>query len=249
MTAKYFVILGTGIIAGILNTMAGGGSMLSVPVLIFMGLPPAVANGTNRIALMVEGIIAVTTFRSKGYFDLRLSLLLGLPALTGSILGAGLAINTPDRIFNKIIAAVMLVVMVLIMWQPQKRIHAASKTLDKKRMIAAIISFFFIGVYGGFIQLGIGFIMIAALSLIFGMSLVKINSIKMFVGLIYMISSFLVFVVSGKVDWGTGLVLAVGNGAGAWLGSNFTVAGGEKWVKIMLFVAVAFMSGRLLRLF
>lgn len=250
MSSEYVIlILITGVVSGFLNTVAGGGSLMSMPVLIFLGLPSAVANGTNRIALMVQNIVAITNFRRKGFFDWSLSLMLGIPAVLGSVVGANLAISLPDRIFNKILAVIMLLVLGLILWQPQKKLSRDEKDLSLKRKIIASTVFFFVGAYGGFIQAGVGFIIIASLSVISGMSLVKINSIKVFVVAIYMLFSLAVFIINGQVNWILGLTLAVGNGIGGWLGSNFAVAKGDKWIRLILFITVILMAAKLLGLF
>lgn len=236
-----------GIASGFVNTVGGGGSLISLPVLIFMGLPSAMANGTNRVALMVQSIVAIGYFRQKGYFYPKLSLILGIPAVLGSILGAKFAISLSDEMFNKILAAVMLTVLVLIIWRPEQKFlkAAGEESLTRARLMVAVLVFFGVGFYGGFIQAGVGFIIIAALTLITGMSLVKINSLKVFVTLIYMLASLLVFVASGKVDWVLGLALAVGNAVGAYLGSIFTVSKGDKWIRIFLVVTVLILSGKL----
>jgi len=243
------LILITGVIAGFLNTVAGGGSLISMPVLIFLGLPSPVANGTNRVALMVQNIVAVSNFKRKGFFNLKLSFMLAIPAIFGSIIGANFAVNLSDDIFNRILAIIMIVILFLILFQPQKKITKLDEKLSTKRIIIALIAFFFVGFYGGFIQGGVGFIIILSLSLITGMSLVKINSIKVMVIAMYMLSSLLVFIFNGKVDWILGLVLAIGNGFGAWLGSNFAVKKGDKWIKIVLTVVMVVMSLKLLGVF
>lgn len=243
------LVLATGVAAGFLNTVAGGGSLISMPVLIFLGLPSAVANGTNRIALMVQNIVAVTNFRRKGFFDLKLGLMLAIPAVLGAVVGSNLAVNLPDKIFNNILAVVMIMVLFLILFQPHKKLKTVDESITGSRKFMAIIAFFFVGLYGGFIQAGVGFIIIASLTLITGMSLVKINSLKVFIVMIYMVSSLLVFIFNGKVNWILGLVLAVGNGLGAWLGSNFAVAKGDKWIKGVLTVAILLMASKLLGFF
>ncbi|MDO7786921.1 sulfite exporter TauE/SafE family protein [Desulforamulus aquiferis] len=244
------IILVAGIVAGFVNTVGGGGSLISLPVLIFMGLPSAVANGTNRIALMVQSLVAIGYFRQKGFFYPKLSIYLGIPAVLGSIVGAKFAISLTDDMFNKILAVVMLVVMVLIIWRPEKKFikteQEDAEVLSKSRMLIACLVFFGVGFYGGFIQAGVGFIIIAALTLITGMSLVKINSLKVFVTAIYILASLLVFVFSGKVDWVLGIALAVGNAIGAYYGSMFTVSKGDKWIRVFLVVTVIIMSGKLL---
>ncbi|TYO95980.1 sulfite exporter TauE/SafE family protein [Desulfallas thermosapovorans] len=244
------IVLIAGIVSGFVNVVGGGGSLISLPVLIFLGLPSAVANGTNRVALMVQSLVAIGYFKNKGYFYPKLSVLLGIPALAGSIVGAKFAISLSDQMFNRVLAIVMLVVLVLIILRPEKMFlsQAKGEDLSKARLFIAALVFFGVGFYGGFIQAGIGFIIIAALALITGLSLVKINSLKVAVTLIYMSSSLLVFIISGKVDWILGFILAAGNALGAYLGGIFTVSGGDKWIRIFLVVTVSLMAAKLLGL-
>lgn len=243
---KILIILVAGTAAGFINTLAGGGSLLTLPALIFAGLPSAVANGTNRIAIMIQNIIAISNFKNKGYSNFRLGLMLAIPAIIGSLIGARLAISLPDNIFNNILAIAMLVMLVLILWNPTRKFSKIEENLSRNRKIGAVITFFFVGIYGGFIQAGVGLIIITALTLITGLSLVKINSIKVFVVGVYMVSSLLVFIFSGNVDWLYGLILAVGNGFGAYLGSTFAVEKGDKWIRVVLVIAVVIMAVNLL---
>lgn len=243
---KTALILVTGTAAGFLNTVGGGGSLLSMPMLIFLGLPSAVANGTNRIALMIQNIVAVANFKHKGYFDLKLSIMLGVPALIGSILGSRVAISLPDHIFNRVLAVVMVIILMIIVKKPHKKLVSDEEVFHPNRKIPAIIAFFFIGLYGGFIQAGVGFMIIVALTLLTGMSLVRINSLKVFIVGFYMLASLLVFIISGNVNWIFGLTLAVGNAFGAWLGSNFAVSKGDKWIQYILIIVVSVMAIKLL---
>lgn len=239
-------ILAIGVVAGFLNTVAGGGSLITLPILIFLGLPTAVANGTNRVALVVQNTVAVWNFRRKGFFDWKMGLLFGIPAMIGSILGAQLAIKTPDETFNKILAVIMLLVLWLTIKPPKKKTNSESDTqLSRNQKILGVIGFTLIGLYGGFVQAGVGFIIMAFTNTLIGMSLVKINSIKVLVVGLYMITSLVTFIIHGNVQWTYGLVLAVGNGFGAWLGSSFAVSKGEKWIKFFLVVTVLIMSIKL----
>jgi len=246
---QMLLIFAAGLVAGFVNIVGGGGSLVSLPALIFLGLPSAVANGTNRIALMVQSLVAIGYFRQKGFFYPKLSAMLAAPAILGSIVGAKFAIALTDETFNKILAVVMLVVLVLIIWRPEKKfISAEQENYSPSRLAVAALVFFGVGFYGGFIQAGVGFIIIAALALITGMTLVKINSLKVLITAIYMLSSLLVFVLSGKVEWLPGVVLAGGNALGAYLGSVFTVHKGDKWIRVFLVVTVVVMAIKLLNL-
>jgi len=245
------LILLIGIVAGFMNTIGGGGSLLTLPMLIFLGLPAIVANGTNRIALIVQGIVGVANFRRKGIFYPKLSIILSIPAILGSLLGARYAISISDELFQKILAVVMIVILVIIITRPEKKFLKAieGENLSTSRLIVSMLVFFGVGVYGGFIQAGVGFIIIVSLTLITGMSLVKINSIKLFIVLIYILSSFPVFLMNSRVNWVLGFTLAVGNSIGAFIGSNFAVSKGDKWIRVFLIVAILLMSANLLGIF
>lgn len=242
---SFITILAVGIGAGFINVMAGGGSLLTLPMLIFFGLPSAVANGTNRIALMAQNIVAIASYRKGGYFDWKFSMLLAIPALIGSVMGAQIAVSMSDDLFNRILSIVMIIVLIIIIWKPHKKLSAAQVQDTWPKKIGLLIIFFFVGVYGGFIQAGVGFIIIAALTLVTGLSLVKINSIKVFVVAIYTLSAFVVFIINDQVHWGYGITLAVGTSLGAFLGSRFAVKHGDKWVQRILIVAVVAMAIRL----
>lgn len=245
----FIIILITGIAAGFINVNAGGGSFLTIPMLIFTGLPAAVANGTNRVALTFANIIAVYNFKKKGFFNWKLGLSLGIPAALGSVAGAFISINLPDELYNTILAVVILLVLVVIIIDPKKYIKKNLLDTSLKNRIIGSIIFFFIGVYGGVIQAGVGFLIITSLVFITGYNLVKINSLKVLIALTYMVVSLLVFIFSGKVDWIYALVLSVGNGTGAFLGTRFAVKHGDKWIKVILFVAAFIMALKLLNVF
>lgn len=245
------LILIAGVAAGFLNTLGGGGSLLTLPALIFLGLPPTVANGTNRIAIIIQNIVGVTNFRSKGYFYPRLSIILGIPAIIGSIIGARAAVSISGDLFERILALVMLIVLIIILTRPEKRFirEIDSENLSPLRLIIAMLAFFGVGLYGGFIQAGVGFIIIVALTLITGLSLVKVNCLKIFIILIYTIASFIIFIINGKVNFLLGLTLAIGNALGAYLGSNVAISKGDKWIRIFLTITILAMAAKLLGLF
>lgn len=237
------LLVGVGVVSGFVNVIAGGGSLISVPVLIFLGLPSAVANGTNRLAIMSQNVTAVKKFKDKGFFDLKLNILLSATSIPGAIAGTLSAVNIKDALFNKILAMIMIMVMITTFIGNVKR----STTSDTaKHPVWLAISFFFIGFYGGFIQAGVGFIIIAALTLIGQLSLVKTNSVKVFVTLIYTIPSLLIFILSGKVHWVYGVALALGNAFGGWFGGHISITKGDKWIRVFLAVTVTAMAVKLL---
>ncbi len=244
---KLLILIPVGIAAGFINTVAGGGSLLSLPTMIFLGLPPNIANGTNRVAIFLQNISGIAGFRSKGIFIFPYSLWLGLAALAGAIAGARISIDLDPKTFNHIIAIIMVAVVLLIVFNPIKHSNGdpASEDFSLKARITGVITFFFVGIYGGFIQAGVGFLIMGSLSYINKLSLVKVNSIKVFVVFTYTIAALLVFIIEDQINWLFGLILASGNMTGAWIASRWSVDKGDKWIKRILLVVVIAMAIRL----
>lgn len=241
----YFLLIAVGVIAGVINTIAGGGSLLTLPMLIFLGLPSNVANGTNRIAILIQNIFSIAGFKSKGVSVFPFSLYLGISALLGSLIGAKIAVDIKGDTFNKILAIVMVLVVVLMVLKRKTTLEEVEERLKGKYFWVALILFFFIGIYGGFIQAGTGLFMLLVLSSLNNLSLVKSNSVKVTVAFIYTIGAVAVFALNDKISWKHGLILAIGNSTGAWFASRWSVDKGDNLVKIFLAIMVTFMAVRL----
>lgn len=238
------LLLVAGLCAGFLNTVAGGGSLITLPLLIFLGLPPTTANGTNRIAIVVQNASGIMGFRHLAVSNFRYSTLLAIPALIGAIIGAKIAVKFNETLFKRVLAGVMIAVLCLILFSPKP--EAANENLSITRQIVAMVVFFFIGIYGGFIQAGVGFIIMAALTVINGFDLALINAIKLFVVFFYTLTALGVFIKEKRVDWALGVTLAFGNATGAWIGSQWAVTKGDEWIKAVLIVTVVAFAIRLL---
>jgi hypothetical protein len=232
-----FLIL-TGILAGFLNTVAGGGSLLTLPLMIFMGLDSVVANATNRVAIIFQNIFAVAGFKSKGVFIYPYGIYLGLASITGAVIGAKISVEIDSDLFNKILAIIMVAVVVWTILDRSGNSDETKERLDKRHQIYGVIMFFFIGIYGGFIQAGVGFLIIAGVTIVNRLSLVKTNSLKVLAALMYTSSALIVYIIEDKINWTWGLTLAVGNSAGGWIASRWSVKKGDKWIKRVLFVTV-----------
>jgi uncharacterized membrane protein YfcA len=240
---KLALLFGAGLVAGFMNVIAGGGSLITLPALIFLGLPPTVANGTNRIAILLQNATSIVRFRQKGYWDPVLGLKLAVPAMLGSIVGSRIAVDIPEHLFRVILSIVMVMVLVLMVLRRRKPTdEERSEPLSRGRQIALMAVFFGVGIYGGFIQAGVGFIIMTSLSLLTGMTLVRINSLKVFLVGFYTVSALVVFVMNGKVALMAGLVLAAGNSIGAWVSTTFSVRKGDKWIRILFVIAVLLMT-------
>ena len=238
------LVIITGFVAAFLNTVGGGGSLFSVPILTFLGLPITSANATSRVAILFQNVFAVGGFRSKGIeLPWPYSLYLGLSSLFGGFVGAILASRIADEIFNKIFVGVMILSVFLILYDPFKA--KGPERLTIKSQVTGFICFFFIGIYGGFVQAGIGFMVIAVLSLVNNLSLVKSNYVKVFAAIVYTAVSVAVFAYEGKIIWLTGLILAIGHALGGWYASRWSVDKGEVWIKRVMIVSIIAMAIKL----
>lgn len=233
-----------GVVAGFLNVVAGGGSLITLPVMIFMGLPPSIANATNRIAILSQNVFAIKKFRSAGLVDFKYSFYLGIAAIPGAVLGGWLALDIKGALFTKILSIIMLVVGVLILMGTSTK--SVGKEYGKGRGLwIGVLLFFFIGVYGGFIHAGVGFIIILVLDRLMHAPLSKINSVKVVVAFIYTLAVVVLFLFKNAINWQYGLTLAVGTSVGGWLGSYFSIKKGDKWIKILLFFTIIALSLKL----
>lgn len=241
----YPLLILVGFVVGFINTIAGGGSLLSLPILIFMGLPPSLANGTNRIAIVIQTLMATLGFRSKGVSTFPFNTYIGLSALVGAIIGAKLAVDINEGVFSKILAVVMVVVIAIIVFKPKISIDHLSERLQGKYLWLGMIVFFFLGIYGGFINAGIGFLIILYLHYVHHMSLVRTNATKVFVVFVYSIAALVVFILNDKVDFTIGLVLAIGNATGAWISSRLSVKKGDGFIRTFLIIMVTILAIKL----
>ncbi len=239
------MLIGAGLFAGFINTMAGGGSVLTLALLIFMGLPAAEANATNRIGVMLQTSSASAGFWRKKVRVFPYALWLGIAATAGAIIGAQFAMDIRGDLFNKILAVVMVFVVFAVVFKPKNLGEGLVEKLSSKNQAVGIFTFFIIGIYGGFIQAGVGFVIIAALTFVNGFNLVKVNSIKVFVVMCYTFAAVIVFILEDAIWWKYGIALACGTSAGGWIGSHVAVAKGDRFIKWILVVVVIAMAVRL----
>jgi uncharacterized membrane protein YfcA len=241
-------VIGVGIIAGFINTVAGSGSLLTLPLLMFLGLPANVANGTNRIGILLHNIVGTVTFRQHKMLNFREGLRIGIPATFGSLIGAQIAINLNEAVMTKTIGCLLVIMFFLILFNPDRWIKSREGHPPVARWIQ-IILFFLIGIYGGFIQAGVGFFLLAGLVLGAGFDLVKANALKVFIVLLYTPFALLVFILNDQVNFKLGLILAAGNMIGAFLGAKYAVKVGARAVSYFVLVALALASLQLFGVF
>ncbi|MDF1825501.1 MAG: sulfite exporter TauE/SafE family protein [Verrucomicrobiales bacterium] len=253
----YLLLAGLGVIAGTLNVLAGGGSLLTLPAMVFLGLDGAVANGTNRVAIFAQNVTAVGSFRALGFSDMKLSFSLALAALPGGICGALLGTMVRGELFNRILGAVLIGVLILMTVQRMLQAGKGGSERDgteesgkvppsRQQLILGHLAMVGVGFYGGFIQAGVGFLLMAALHRVLGLDLVRVNMHKVFIVGMFTFAALIIFAARGQVLWLPGLALAVGNSLGGWIGSRLSVLKGENWIRNALYVALLFMAIKLL---
>ena len=245
---KLILLFVVGSIAGFINVNAGGGSTITLPVLIFLGLESAIANGTNRIGILLQNIFAVLSFRQQEVHHFQSSVLLALCTLPGAIFGAYFSIRISNEWFQRILAIVMIGIVFSIIFTHKNNNYQSIINLNERKWLI-YPALFGIGFYGGFIQVGVGFILMAALYHILKISLVYVNMHKVFIISLYTIPVLCFFIRTGNVDWVYGLSLAAGMAIGSWWGAKVVVKGGEKIIRYILAGAIILMSIKLLGIF
>lgn len=240
------LLIGAGLIAGTINSIAGGGSLLTLPLLIFIGLPSTVANATNRIAVFVGGVGATTSFQRRGLIPwswVRFGL---PPALIGVVFGTWGALRIGDVAFERILAGILVGAAAWMIWHPVTPPDPAEPVdPDMSRRWLLRIGFFVLGLYSGFIQAGVGFLFLALLSAN-GLDLVRGNAVKVPLILTFTALAVALFAWNGVLDWGAGLLLAGGQFFGAQLGVRLQVLKGQGWVRKVLTIAIVAFAIRLL---
>jgi uncharacterized membrane protein YfcA len=274
----YPLLFVVGCLAGFLNVIAGGGSLMTMPVMTFIGMTGPMANGTNRVAILAQNISATIAFMRQKISDLKLSILLAVSAIPGTFIGAQFGLELKGVWFNRVLAGAMIAVLALMVLKRKKPIKdddgadlniahqisdaAASRAaeageaasdgelsdseaplaISTGRKAVACLCMAGVGLYGGFLQAGVGFIVILVLQRVLKLDMVRINMHKVFIIGSYTIVALAIFAADGKIVWGVGIALALGNSLGAWCGSHWQVKQGERVIQMIVRVAIAVMA-------
>ena len=238
------LLAAAGFASGWVNVLAGGGSIFSVPVMVFLGLPGPVANGTNRIAIIAQSVSAVGAFIRSGYADWRLSASLAAVASLGAFCGAHVGVRLEGAWFDRVLALVLVGVGVLM---ARGANHAGDSDASgaPRNLVLGHALMFGAGVWGGFIQVGAGFVIMPILCRVMGIDLVRTNMHKVFITLMYSIVAIAVFATHVAIAWQAGAALALGNAVGGWAGAKSTIAGGARLVRFAVYAMIAAMAIKL----
>jgi uncharacterized protein len=217
----YILILLISVVVGFINTLAGSGSLVMLPILMAMGLPPHIANGTNRVAIFFQSLVGTTTFFRSKTIKIDSAWWAIVPCVLGAVVGAWLATITDPNTLKDLIGVLMIVMLGVIIFKPERWLQPSQNSGERSKTLVSIFAMFLIGIYGGFIQASIGVLLLIGLVLGSNYSLNYANGIKMLIVALYALPVLLVFVWYNQVDWAWGLLTAAGQSIGAYLGAKF----------------------------
>lgn len=259
----YPMLFVAGLVAGILNVLAGGGSFMTLPLLIFAGLPAGVANATNRVGILLQNIAAVWSFQRQGWLPRGTFATTALPSVAGGAFGAWLALQISDAAFQKLLAVLMVAfTLVTVLSSSRKKESDSSDNTDGDRTMsgstlsggildgsswrrfAIAAGFFVAGIYAGFVQAGVGFLFLA-LTTMAGFDLVRGNALKLQAILFLTVVALGLFAWQGRIDWPLGLALGSGQLFGGLLGVRLTVLKGHEWIRRFVLVMVVLFAIKL----
>jgi len=248
----YPLIIFAGAAAGVINTLAGNGSAITLSLLLFLGLPADVANGTNRVGILAQSISAISTFRKRGGLSslLSKSRFILIPGVVGAIIGALVAVEINENILEKVIGVIMVLMLFVVLAKPKRWLQETAESSTMPPWLMGVI-FFAVGFYGGFIQMGFGIFFLAAGVLAARYSLIDSNIIKLVVVFLYALPVLLIFVWSGDVAWMPGLLLAIGQAFGGWLAARFALEHPQAkvWIRRLLVIMILAVIVKLFGLF
>ena len=246
---QYLVIVIAGVLTGIINTLAGSGSLITLPIFIFLcGLPPSVANGTNRIGALIQSGVGIYAFKKANRVPEKGIVWILIPIIIGAIVGSRIAVNLDERMMNIAIGGLMVFMLLVLLINPKRWIRETQLDAVNHRRPVSLITFFLIGVYGGFIQAGVGIFLLAGLVLAANYSLSDSNVIKLVAVFCFSIPALIIFFYYDQVHVGFGLLMAVCQSVGAVLAIRFVskVPNANKWIYRLLIVIVIVSAAKFL---
>lgn len=227
---QYIVFFALGAAASLINSIAGGGSSLSLPLMIFLGLPPTVANGTNRVGLIIGNLSSVHNLAKHGYLNKRLFLQLLIPSLVGALIGVFFLVSIGDKAFQAVIA--MAICLVVVMSRLRKDIFGKPPaTPPEKLTLGGAVGFALVSIYGSIVQIGVGFVQIFSLTRYTGLDAIHVNALKNCLTTVFLIISTAALAFAGKVNWPVAVVMSVGAWVGGYIGSSLQRKKGNKFIE------------------
>ncbi|MBL0341888.1 MAG: sulfite exporter TauE/SafE family protein [Bacteroidetes bacterium] len=237
-TWQYILAIAAGFVAGIINTLAGSGSLFTLPLLLFLGLPANLANGTNRVGILTQTLVGAITLYKKGTYKIGKDFYYIIPTVIGSALGAYIATTTPESILKITIGSAMLFLLVVLLINYTSLLREVDAPISTLKKYSASPLLFIIGIYGGFIQLGVGIFTLAALLLVLNLTFMHANALKNIMNFFLTIPAFLIFAYNDQINWKLGCVIAIGQTIGAWVAARYASESKNAsiWIRRLLVV-------------
>ena len=233
------LLVTTGVVSGFINTLAGGGSMLTLPALMMLGMPADVANATKRVGVLMQSVTGMKGFNDHGRLDRGAIIPVLVPTVLGALVGSLMASFLPVWLLEPVLLVSMIGMALVMLIRPETVAPPeGTEPLSLTRSPMAAGGLFFAGVYGGFVQAGVGFILIAALAGGLRYDLVRTNALKTVCTAVFSGVALIVFAWRGQVWWIPGAILAVGSIAGAMVSVRFAINVSQNTLKWILFVMV-----------
>ena len=233
------ILILSGVIVGFINTLSAGGTTITIALYLALGLPPRTTNAVNRVGVIIQNLFATGMFAKKKMIDVRKILPFAIFTMVGAFIGSLMAVKINEKVFSYCMGGVMLLMIYFVF--KKKKQKEQEKPVTHKKYFLQIIVFLLAGFYGGFIQVGTGFLLITALTSFLAYDLVKTNANKVFIMFCYSFVALSVFFSRGGIDmkyWIYGLIHACGNVIGSYIAAKFALKKGENFVKIVILVVI-----------
>jgi uncharacterized membrane protein YfcA len=230
------LLLTAGLLAGFVNTLAGGGSLLTIPLLMLLGLPAQDANATNRVGVFLHSLAGGEAFDRHGQLDRRAAVALIPPGLAGAVAGAVAASRLPAAVLEPVLLGGLTLIALTLLWKPEALAPAeGSVPRGLGERPAAALALFGVGFWGGFLQAGVGIFLLASFSGLLRYDLVRANALKVVMVASFTGVSLLVFIAADQIAWLPGLILAAGSVVGARLAVGFAVTTRHEILRRVIF--------------
>lgn len=234
------ILIVSGIVVGFVNTLSAGGTIVSIALYLALGLPSQSANAVNRVGVLLQDAFGSALFLKQGLFKIRDVLPYAFPVMLGALGGSFVAVVISDEVFSFCLAVILLIMIVFLFVQ-EKYSHREERKLTLKQYLLYFPVFVGIGLYGGFVQAGTGFLIIAALSVVLGYDIIKTAAVKLFIMFLYTVVAITVFIVKGGVEtnfWVYGLVHSLGMIIGTYIADKYALKKGEKFVRMVIIFVI-----------
>ncbi len=243
------ILISAGFVVGIINTFAGSGSAITYSLFMLLGLPSGAANGTLRLGVVMQTLAASFTFKKGNILDVKKGLFLGVPTVIGSLTGAQIAVSIDKNLFEILVGVAVIIMLITVFFKPDKWIKGQADKVKPKPTYLQVFIFFLIGIYGGFIHIGVGIFLLSGLVLNAGYDLVKANALKVFIVLLYSPFALAIYIYNDQVAYIMGSIAALGNLLGGIVASRFALTKGAGAIRVILIIVLTFFAAKMFGLF